>query len=189
MGEPVTMNSKIFKKIEDQNKLLVFFTQKQVESVNLPYRASENQFLASKFHDKCDNVPNNLVLVETEHGNLIGGFTAFAWKSGVNGNVPGTVNSPDHFVFSLTNNHKFTLTQNPQCCLSFDDSYGPIFGDGHDFCIQDKANENNISYTIIGKSYTNPNYTQGDSKSDERFGGGENFKIKEWELWKVNFKK
>ena len=56
------MKSKVVKSIEDQQKLLGFFTHKQVNGAKLLYRASENDFLVSKFHEKCDNIPFTLIL-------------------------------------------------------------------------------------------------------------------------------
>ena len=106
------------------------------------YRASENDFLISKFHEKCDNIPFTLILCETQHGKVIGGFTSFKWyKPASNQYVPAEINSPEHFMFSLTNNHKFTITQNPQNCIYLysNDDYGPRFGGG-DFYIYNKAN-------------------------------------------------
>jgi hypothetical protein len=48
--EEIFLKSKIIKTIEDQNKLLAFFTEKKVTGAEFLYRASENGFLASKFH-------------------------------------------------------------------------------------------------------------------------------------------
>ncbi len=48
--EEIFLKSKIIKTIEDQNKLLAFFTEKKVTGAELLYRASENEFLGSKFH-------------------------------------------------------------------------------------------------------------------------------------------
>ncbi len=47
-------------------KLAGFFLPRVVKSVNLLYRASQNDFLAKKFHDKCDGVGETLTLIETE---------------------------------------------------------------------------------------------------------------------------
>ena len=48
--EEMFLKSKIIKTIEDQSKLLAFFTEKKVVGAEMLYRASENEFLASKFH-------------------------------------------------------------------------------------------------------------------------------------------
>ena len=48
--EEMFLKSKIIKTIEDQNKLLAFFTEKKVTGAEMLYRASDNEFLSSKFH-------------------------------------------------------------------------------------------------------------------------------------------
>ncbi len=190
--EEMFLKSKIIKTIEDQNKLLAFFTEKKVVGAEILYRASENEFLSSKFHDKCDNIPHTVVIVETEHGKIIGGFTSFVWfKTKVAHYVSSAANSPDHFMFSLTNNHKLSITQNVTYCIyqESDDTNALRFGagNGHDLIISNKANENSNSYANPGSTYTNGNYTVNDNASHIRFGGAKNFKIKEWEVWRVFF--
>mgnify|MGYP001954561276 CR=1 FL=1 len=52
-----------------------------IEALNRPkrmdllFRASDHFFRASSFHAKCDNKANTVVLVRTEFGKTIGGFT------------------------------------------------------------------------------------------------------------------
>jgi hypothetical protein len=50
--------------------------------VKLLYRASENEFSAVKFHEKCDGITNTITIVLTEGEKVIGGFTSLPWKSG-----------------------------------------------------------------------------------------------------------
>ena len=45
------------------------------------FRGSENDFLASEFHRKCDNVENTFTLIKTEFNKIIGGFTPIKWES------------------------------------------------------------------------------------------------------------
>ncbi len=54
------------------------------KQIQLLYRGSENGFSASNFHQKCDNIPNTLVIVRTEFGKTIGGFTQYAWNAASN---------------------------------------------------------------------------------------------------------
>ncbi len=141
--EEMFLKSKIIKTIEDQNKLLAFFTEKKVAGAEMLYRASENEFLASKFHEKCDNIPHTLVIVETEFGKVIGGFTSFVWFKTKNAHyVSSANNSPDHFMFSLTHNDKLLLTQNCANCIYQEScfTYAIRFGGGHDLIISNKAN-------------------------------------------------
>ena len=51
-----------------------------IKGFKLLYRASENIFSAAEFHNKCDNVNNTLVLMETEFGKVVGGFNAQKWN-------------------------------------------------------------------------------------------------------------
>ena len=72
-------------------------------------------------------------------------------------------NLKDHFIFSLTNNDKFTLSYPGDNCILEQDrfwsySYGPVFGLGHDLRIFDKANEYNQSCANPGRTYKNPKY-------------------------------
>jgi hypothetical protein len=57
-----------------------FFT-KPIKCVKLFYRASEHEFCAKKFHEKCDGVADTLTVIWTEFDKKIGGFTPLKWKS------------------------------------------------------------------------------------------------------------
>jgi hypothetical protein len=135
----------------------------------------------SKWHEKCDHIPHTLTIIETEFGKVIGGYTSFGWYKDVSPHyVSSRKNSNDHFIFSLTNNDKFIITQNEAHCIQIrgDGSYGPVFGGGCDLYIYDKANQNSSSGNQIGHTYTNANYKQGDSASYIKFAGAQNYKIK-----------
>jgi hypothetical protein len=54
----------------------------RASSFNLLYRASRDGFLAKDFHDKCDGIPNTIVLVKRRLSNYVfGGVTTKAWDS------------------------------------------------------------------------------------------------------------
>jgi hypothetical protein len=57
------------------------FFSKPIKSVKLLYRASEHEFCAKKFHEKCDGVADTLTVIWTEFDKKIGGFTPLKWKS------------------------------------------------------------------------------------------------------------
>jgi hypothetical protein len=92
-------------------------------------------------------------------------------------------------MFSLTNNHKLLPTQNAANLIYQESIDNPVlrFGAGHDLIIHDKAHENNSSYANPGTTFTNGNYAANDNASHQRFAGAKNFKIKEWEVWRVLF--
>lgn len=43
------------------------------------YRGSRDGFESSKFHDKCDDKPNTLILFNIKSGNSFGGYTEQSW--------------------------------------------------------------------------------------------------------------
>ena len=63
--------------------------------------------------------------------------------------------SGDSFIFSLTNNHKFSLDKS-QTAICLEGTLGPLFGRIYDldFYINDSANIKD-SYVRINKSYVN----------------------------------
>ena len=82
-----------------------------------------------------------MTIIETEFGKVIGGFTKFKWVKN-NEYVSAVNDEKNHFLFSLTNNDKFTITKNAQYCIrTYNDSTnGPSFGGNHDLYIANKAN-------------------------------------------------
>ena len=45
------------------------------------FRASEHQFKKDAFHMLCDNVENTLIIVRTEFGKTIAGYTHYKWNT------------------------------------------------------------------------------------------------------------
>ena len=58
------------------------------------------------------------------------------------------------FLFSLTENDKFELTNKAQA-VCHNSGSGPSFGGGADLYICDKSNTNNNSYANINTTYKN----------------------------------
>ncbi len=94
------------------------------------------------------------------------------------------------FLFSLTNKDKFRL-ENKKYAInrSSSTSYGPAFGNGWDLFIRDKANTSKNSGGRINTSFVNENYTA-ENKEAKFLGTAKeniNCKLKEWEVWKIEF--
>ena len=51
----------------------------RLQRVERLFRASEHSFSADAFHNKCDNKEDTLVLIRTEFGKTIGGYTHYYW--------------------------------------------------------------------------------------------------------------
>ncbi len=102
----------------------------------LLYRASENGYSAAKFHERCDNVPNTMLLVKTEFDKVIGGYTPIAWNSSKKHWAADK--SLESFIFSLDMKERFSLNL-AQFAVACNPEKGPIFG-CCDICIVDKSN-------------------------------------------------
>jgi len=89
------INSRI---ISDCESIKSLFNQ-PVDKVDLLFRASEKKFDIRDFHKACDEINNTLVLIETEFGKVIGGYTPIAWRSTKKHWAPDK--QQESFVFSL----------------------------------------------------------------------------------------
>ena len=145
--------------------------KKKINKYTLLFRASRDGYSASNFHSKCDGKSNTVTLVETTTGRRFGGFTDAQWdqsssyKTGSNG-----------FIFSLDNNEIY-YNKNSNNNIYCTSGYGPIFGGGHDFCINDSCNSNNSgdgsghSYETNGKKYV--------------LAGSNNFLVRDYEVFQL----
>ena len=48
--------------------------------MKLLFRASQHSFSAKAFHQRCDKTEDTLVLVRTEFGKTLGGYSGYSWK-------------------------------------------------------------------------------------------------------------
>lgn len=110
--------------------------------MDLLFRASEHGFKASAFHEKCDKKVDTVVLVRTEFGKTIGGFSHYPWASPF---FSSFLNDADRrcFLFSLDLKAKF-VPHDDKKLINQDKSSGPSFGNG-DLRISDKCNSKSSS--------------------------------------------
>ena len=64
------------------------------------FKASEHGFKVSAFHERCDNKEDTLVLIKTEFGKVIGGFTHYPWTSDEDGEFVHD-EAKKAFIFSM----------------------------------------------------------------------------------------
>jgi len=161
-------------------KLFSLFEYSFDQKCNLIYRASRDGFEAAKFHSKCDNKPNTLIIIKSTNGYVFGGYTEQSW------NITGTYKSdPNSFIFSFINklNEPIKIKQNQNNGIYCGSNYGPTFGAGHDLHIADKSNINTASYSNLGNSYTHPNYIFGSNEARSFLAGSFNFQVSEIEVY------
>ena len=111
----------------------------------LLFRASEHQYLAKKFHEKCDNQGATLTIIQSNWGNIFGGYVSKSWNHDKNYTQTEDKNA---FLFVIKSDDKsvkdqlpmtFSLTTHHGYAIFNDSLGGPCFG-GHDICIRDKCN-------------------------------------------------
>lgn len=82
------------------------FFSKHISSLTLEFRASDHDFSVIEFHKKCDGLSHTVVVLETQFGKVIGGYSPLPWSS-------DREVLPDHkqesFLFSLTDARKLEL--------------------------------------------------------------------------------
>ncbi|CDW81350.1 UNKNOWN [Stylonychia lemnae] len=79
--------------IDDKEKLLPLIGQ-----TKLLFKATNDGFKASIFHQKCDNNGPTISIILSEHGEVFGGYTSLPWSSSKQYKPNKDINT---FVFSL----------------------------------------------------------------------------------------
>ena len=153
------------------------------------FRASEHGFRAVAFHEKCNNINDTLVLVRTEFGKTIGGFTHYPWLPGNTGNVYDAGRRA--FVFSVDMKEKFVPQRDGYLICNWD-NYGPIFGGatGCDILVADGCNNNKNSFGYFPSNYNRAGGDKLERNQDSyrMFSGareGYYFRVVEYEVFKV----
>jgi len=178
------MDSLILSSRGRQKKLFLLCEFPVDQKWNLIYRASQDGFEAAKFHSKCDNKPNTLVIIKSTNDNVFGGYTEQTWNhSGDYINIYKA--DPNAFIFSLINklNRQLKMKWSKNNGIYCDISYGPIFGGGYDLFIADKSNTNTNSYSNLSHSYTHPEYEHGSNEAKLFLAGSLNFQVSEIEVY------
>lgn len=119
------------------------YTQTSLEW-KLLFRGSDDGFLARTFHMKCDDVPNTVCIIESDKGNVFGGFTTVPWKS----DVGRYQVDEEAFVFIVRKKKKalkkaimYLQYTSSQHSVVHNKYMGPVFGYGHDIYIRNKADK------------------------------------------------
>ena len=125
--------------IKDDERSIIF--QEIENKVNKPiiqlkkiYQATKDGGEPIMFHNKCDDIPNTLVLIKSEGSRRFGGFSPIPWKSDLGGSFKKDPEMKT-FVFSLDNKKIYYLKDGNKYAVYHDKFCGPCFGGGHDIGI------------------------------------------------------
>ena len=147
---------------------------KQIKSYNLVYKASKDGDKASDFHDKCDNINNNLSIVKTKKGKIFGGFTTQNWKQiGQNNNKY----DENAFVFSINNKKIYNIKDKDRAIYCRND-LALFFSGASDIyiynnCFQKRGGTTQSAYDYKGESYA--------------LNGESSFVLDDYEVYEVKF--
>ena len=149
------------------------FSNKKI-SYKLLYCGTKDGDDSKIFHSKCDNIPNQLVLVKTKEGLKFGGYTRLGFKSTGNGIV-----DKDAFIFSFDTMKIYDAIEGKET-IYCTPSYGPTFGCCNDIEIKNNflSNKGGV-YTKMNRFKTTENY--------ELNGGNQYFESKEVEVFQIIF--
>ena len=149
---------------------------KQIKSYNLVYKATKDGDKSSDFHNKCDNVNNNLSIVKTKKGKIFGGFTTQNWKE---------KEGQDHhkydenaFVFSINNKKIYNIKDKKRAiyCRNnlalFFSAQSDIYI--YDNCFNKKGGTFQSAYDYKGENYA--------------LNGESSFDLEDYEVYQVEFK-
>ena len=127
------------------------------------------------------------MLVRTEFGMTIGGYTHYPWKSAGGESVHDSGRRA--FLFSLNMGEKF-VPQGDDCLINCCRGWGPCFGYGSDMAISDGCNRKN-SQANFPTTYNRAGGNKLDKKKDtfRMFSGGDtcHFRVEEYEVFKLWF--
>ena len=100
-------------------------TNKKIKQLNKIYQATIDGGKPINFHNKCNNIPNTLVVIKSEENKRFGGFTSIPWKS--EGNYIDD-NEANTFIFSLDSEQISLLKEYNKTAVFHNKDYGPCFG-------------------------------------------------------------
>lgn len=129
-------------------------THKNPCNISLIFRASEHKFSSKSFHSICNGKDHTIVICNSASNNLFGGYTPCSW---VQDECLNYSEDPqcESFLFSVEESglefHSLKAEGKEKAIMN-DDDLGPVFGEGHDLHISDKADVNH-SWSNLGKSY------------------------------------
>ena len=175
----------------------IFFLFNRIKEINpkihdinfrLVYRATEDGDRAADFHEKCDKIGPNIVLIKTQKGNVFGGFTFKNWEHmprDIDENRPNLGSaSRDSKAFGFNvNSQKIYNNERPkEFAIWCNKNYGPTFKNNlfqiFDSCLK-KGGYCNVR---------NNSHFGGQMYDYEIAGGESRFRVEELEVFEVRLK-
>ena len=186
-------------KIEFDENLIKSWLNNKNFIAELIFRKTENGSSPKDFHNKCDNQGITIIFIETSKGNKFGGYTELGWEG------TGAKKDKNTFLFSFDNKEKY-IAKNDFNSIYCEDTYGPIFGN-FDEAKKRKFKKEKVQAENVKKlsdynskyfhfeiyfddSLDAGKFFRGDENKHTFFFnnnilGGENWEVKELEVYKI----
>ena len=178
--EKVLQKSKIIEKKVDFIKSLknwICSNENLDLKCKLLYDAKKDGGLCTVFHQLCDNKGPTLIIIKTNDGKRIGGFTFKDWNKSTN----DFISDNKAFIFDLAKNQRYNVVSADKAIYSGAD-YGPIFGANHDIVIYKNC------FVEKGGYYYKPNNSYYDySNCNDDNKAQVYFKVEEMEVYQIIF--
>ena len=169
---------------EDERNLILSEIEKKmnkkIKIINKLYQATIDGGDPAKFHSKCDNKPNTLVIIKSQDQKRFGGFTPIPWKLDEKG-VYEKDNEKKTFIFSLDDKKIFSANSSSPVYHSKD--CGPCFGRGWDIGIEGNPINENKLWVFKSSSFDYNGYNSSLSECNYSNKG----KALEYEVFQVIF--
>ena len=172
----------------------IIFIQNRIKEINprikdvyfsLVYRATEDGDKAVNFHNKCDKIGPNIVLIKTKKGFIFGGFTFRNWEHlprdiDINRpNLGSASRDANAFGFNINNQKIYNNERPNEFAIWCNRNFGPTFKNNL-FQIFDSCLKKGGYCTVRRSSHF------GGQKTDFEITGGESkFKVDELEVFEV----
>ena len=155
-------------------------TLKATAKYQLLWQGTTDGYAASTFHTKCNGKGPTLTVIQSDKGNVFGGYTSEQW--GFCGSGGAYKYDPTAFVYSLTHKAKCDKQKDKEHSIDDNSGCGPLFGynpsSGSDIDIDNNCNTE-TNYCNLG-SYELP------PGGDENFlAGSHTYTVKEIEVYAV----
>ena len=154
---------------------------KEIKEIKKLYQATVDGGHPSVFHEKCDGVPNTLVLYKSAGNRRFGGFTSLCWRSEGKNFLDNNC-----FLFSLDKKKIYPPKKDYNYSFYYYDSDGPSFAINTKYCIEIDG------YTIMQKKLrTNENgfkeFFDNEENALSEDGNYSGIYAKEYEVFQIIF--
>lgn len=174
-------NSKILKNEEIQFLESCF---KRNFTAELLYCSEIHERNPKTFHEKCDDIPNTLIIVKSDTEKRFGGFTKLTWST-KEGFVQG---DGSDFIFSLDRKRIFLNNNKTDCAIYNHPNCFPCFGAGCDVGLLGDCFVNNQSaHTYLQTSYGNGEDLGEGEISHFYLADSDEYQVENLEIYKIEF--